>query len=1038
MTCILLILCIFCFFTISNVYATNDNSTGKLTTDNTDNISILYENIDMNNSRTDTFLNTSDVIKYYGGSERYGIYLYDNESNPLAEKSVSIFINGLEIHRSTNNIGYTSIPIILQPGNYSVSCFFSGDDEYKPCNSSGWVFINSTIHGDDLTKYFRNSSQYYCLFFCVDGVALANTTVTFNINGVMYNRTTNSSGWARLNINLLPGNYIITAINPVNHEMHYNNITVLPIIVDNKNLVKYYRNASQYVVLILGPTGNPVGSGENVTFNINGVFYTRHTNSSGHAKLNINLEPGNYVLTVEYNNFRVSNNITVLSILVSEDLHMGYMDGSYFEVIVLDSQGNPHKNQTVTFNINGVFYTRHTGNDGAARLRINLMSSPEPYIITSYCNNLVISNHIYIGDSYSSSKSYFIECYNYTRYYGRPDYFYAYLKDGQGNYIANKSILLECGDFSSARLTDSYGCVRWLIDWNAGSYNIFLSFRSNHPNDIVNNVNKNINILKTQTYLNNNSPLTVNYTDFIRCSVRLTDRFNNPLAEQIISFEILNDTYYNITDNNGVAYYYFNLDVGNYSISANFNQDSNYYSSSVNNSLYVLGYDVDVFIDKSNVFYNVSCLNITISSNILDSVIFYSFDNSTWHNKKSSVLLTLPRGTWDLYYYSSFLIFNTSVKHTLFKINDNAPIVFPNYPSDIYSSPLYVNLSFFDYCDDNISIYYTLDGSNPDNNSLIFNNSIYIYNNTCLKFYGMNSNGMCSDIVSVNYLFGRIANLNSAKTFDTIQEAIDDNQTHDGDVICVNNRGYYYGGVNITKFIKLIGKNSPLILLGYNDYFNVNSCNVSIIGFKFQNNDKSICLNNISGCVIKDNVFARSFNSIVINNSYNCIIKNNHIYFNDNYNTINIKGIVILNSSNLIINDNYIDFNYSILDNRSSTGIDFDYSNSSNVFIFNNTIIANNQNCGLRISGFNITVYNNSVSGFYMGIYSNLVDSDIFYNNIINNQIGLYFDSINTSFNGNNIYGNNIGVIQNRTINSGFYLNRVSNIIYNFYQIQIT
>ena len=41
--------------------------------------------------------------------------------------------------------------------------------------------------------------------------ALANATVKFNINGVFYNRTTNASGQAKLNINLMAGEYIITS-----------------------------------------------------------------------------------------------------------------------------------------------------------------------------------------------------------------------------------------------------------------------------------------------------------------------------------------------------------------------------------------------------------------------------------------------------------------------------------------------------------------------------------------------------------------------------------------------------------------------------------------------------------------------------------------------------------------------------------------------------------------------------------------------------------------------------------------------------------
>ena len=40
----------------------------------------------------------------------------------------------------------------------------------------------------------------------------------FNINGVYYTRQTNTSGVAKLTVNLQPGNYILTAYNPVTSE----------------------------------------------------------------------------------------------------------------------------------------------------------------------------------------------------------------------------------------------------------------------------------------------------------------------------------------------------------------------------------------------------------------------------------------------------------------------------------------------------------------------------------------------------------------------------------------------------------------------------------------------------------------------------------------------------------------------------------------------------------------------------------------------------------------------------------------------------
>ena len=202
------------------------------------------------------------------------------------------------------------------------------------------------------------------------------------------------NGLARLNINLEAGEYVITAMNQVTGDKTANNITVLSRIIENADLVKYYRNASQYSVKIIGDDGKAVGAGESVTFNINGVLYTRQTDANGTAKLNINLQPGDYVITAEYKGCLASNNIKVLPVLTANDISMKYRDGTQFKAILVDGQGKPYANQSVIFNINGVFYNRPTDGAGTAKLNINLM--PGEYIITSSYNGSSIGNKITI------------------------------------------------------------------------------------------------------------------------------------------------------------------------------------------------------------------------------------------------------------------------------------------------------------------------------------------------------------------------------------------------------------------------------------------------------------------------------------------------------------------------------------------------------------------------------------------------------------------------------------------------------------------
>ena len=340
-------------------------------------------------------ISAENIVMYYKNGTRYVVTLTDQDGNPLAKKTVILTINNVTYTRTTKDDGTASLAINLESGNYTASASYVGESGYTNASITNNITVLTTIYGNDLVKMFRNGTQYYATFLDLQGNLLVDTKVTFNINGVMYTRTTNQNGTAKLNINLEPGTYILTAINPVNGEMHSNNVTVLPTI-GSSDLVKYYKNESQYVVTLYGEDGKAVGAGETVTFNINGVFYTRTTNELGQAKLNINLEAGNYTITAEYKGCRVSNNIEVKSVLTAKDLVKKYGVSDQFIAYLVDGQGNPYGGQTVNFNIHGVFYERVTDSDGRAILNIRLGAASDVYIITSEYNGCRITNTITI------------------------------------------------------------------------------------------------------------------------------------------------------------------------------------------------------------------------------------------------------------------------------------------------------------------------------------------------------------------------------------------------------------------------------------------------------------------------------------------------------------------------------------------------------------------------------------------------------------------------------------------------------------------
>ena len=327
-------------------------------------------------------LQTEDLVKIYKNESQFDAFI------GVANETVIFEINGGNYTRTSNENGIARMNINLNPGNYTIKT------TYGNLTALNTIEVLPTLIADNLVKTFRNESQFYIALINGSGNVVPNTNIMMNINGVFYNRTTNENGTAKLNINLNPGNYILTAFDPLTGLQMSYSITVLPTLIAD-NLVKYFRNESQFYIGLVDGKGNPV-AGKSITMNINGVFYNRTTNESGIAKLNINLNPGVYILTAidPITGLQMSYNITVLPKLNATDLKMTYKDGSTFNVSVVNGQGKPLANAEVRFNINGVFYTRYTNSQGIAKLNINLM--PGEYIITSQYGQSVISNKITI------------------------------------------------------------------------------------------------------------------------------------------------------------------------------------------------------------------------------------------------------------------------------------------------------------------------------------------------------------------------------------------------------------------------------------------------------------------------------------------------------------------------------------------------------------------------------------------------------------------------------------------------------------------
>ncbi len=169
----------------------------------------------METDKNQTEITSQTTDTYYKGS--YSVTLKDsNSSNVLANKTVNLVINNVKYNVSTDSNGVARFDLSLNPGKYSLTAYFEGDDSYSASNNfTATLNVLSTIKANDITKYYKGSTQYSATFLDSNGNVLANRYVTITVNGKSYNVKTDGKGVAKLSVNLKPGTYKVVSTDPI-------------------------------------------------------------------------------------------------------------------------------------------------------------------------------------------------------------------------------------------------------------------------------------------------------------------------------------------------------------------------------------------------------------------------------------------------------------------------------------------------------------------------------------------------------------------------------------------------------------------------------------------------------------------------------------------------------------------------------------------------------------------------------------------------------------------------------------------------------
>ena len=460
--------------------ANDDRNVVVSFTDNTKLNITLY-----NQHKVDTNIDLSQKTAKIGDIVEINVNIKDNKTGLAVDFGiVEIYLNNKLI--SSNNVTglaiSKSITVDESKSFYNISVIYKGNNKYANSSNSAILRISSipletVIISKDLTKYYKNGSQFDVVLKDVLGNVLVGKIVKITINGVTYNKITNDKGEARLSINLFPGVYNITVLFE-DDDNYVKSLNTNKIVVLSKIITKFVDN-NKFIVKLVNDDGTPK-TNASLAIIANGVQYNRITNGSGEARLNVRLNPNNYIFAVTDGQEVVSSSVNVLSTIETSDISMFYKDGTKYSVKLCDLDGNIMPNKNVAITINGVTYNKVTDSNGVAYLNINL--NPGTYSVWATYGDKTVCNTVSISPMVVSMVSSSVNIQQGTFYKVK-------FSDALSNPIVGQEVGILINGIMYHRVTDELGVASIKINLNPGHYMITSGLLSNaYEAKTINNV----------------------------------------------------------------------------------------------------------------------------------------------------------------------------------------------------------------------------------------------------------------------------------------------------------------------------------------------------------------------------------------------------------------------------------------------------------------------------------------------------------------------------------------------------------------------
>lgn len=257
-----------------------------------------YATTKITTTGSDTFFNNeTNYIKI-----KFSTSLNDNSK---AGKVIEIMLDDKFYSKKTDSNGVINFKLpSLKPGIHSLMCDYNGgkffdfahfDKEFRVLNTSNTRFI-----ADGTMPYGSFSGTAFSVVLAAGDVSLTQRTVTFNLNGKSFTRTTDGSGLASIPVSLDVGNYTVnyefSGDSKLKASSGATDITVVE--RTNTTVTGTYRTSypdslQSFDVYLKDSNGTPIAN-EYLELVIGSQTYKDKTDANGHAVIKSLAPVGRY------------------------------------------------------------------------------------------------------------------------------------------------------------------------------------------------------------------------------------------------------------------------------------------------------------------------------------------------------------------------------------------------------------------------------------------------------------------------------------------------------------------------------------------------------------------------------------------------------------------------------------------------------------------------------------------------------------------------------------------------------------------------